>query len=115
MTPFLWMAIHLPFTRKWLAILDDRIGNGGLNPVKKWWFDLEIVDGVARWAKGANARDLDLGKKMPDPSKQSIAYFPAEAMPPPDAKEPVPVDRKAGLRAAETLETPAEARRRIAR
>ncbi len=110
--PFLWMAIHLPFTRKWIADMDDRIGNGSLNPVKKWWFDLEIVDGVARKVVGANARNLSPGKHAPDPGKSPIAVFPAAAMPPPDATDPVPVDRKAGLEAAKTLETPDSARAR---
>lgn len=109
--PFLWMTINWPWSRKTIALLDDWIGNGRLNPVKKWWFDLEIVDGRALTAKGANARELDLKKKL-DPDKQSIAYFPASDMPLPAADEPVPVNRKAGVAMAGELETPDEARTR---
>jgi hypothetical protein len=50
---------------------------------------------------------LSVGK----PAKaQEIAYYPAAAMPPPGAKAPVPVDRKAAL--AVVSESPAAARRR---
>ena len=109
--PFLWMAINWPRSRTLIARFDDWIGNGRLNPVKKWWFDLEIVEGRSRAAKAANARELDLKKKL-DPDKQSIAYFPASDMPLPDAEEPMPVDRKAGVAMAGELETPEEARAR---
>ncbi len=30
----LWAAIHLPFARRWIVALDDRLGNGSINPVK---------------------------------------------------------------------------------
>ena len=107
------MAIHWPFTRRTIARLDDWIGNGRLNPVKKWWFDLEWVDGAVVLAKATNARQLDKAKTL-DPDKQSIAYFPASDMPLPDADGPVPVDRKAGVAMAAEFETPDEARRRNA-
>jgi len=95
---FLWAAIHLPFTRAWITRLDDRVGHGRRNPVKKWWWDLEIIDGVASLPKaGTNARDLDLEGDM-DPDKQKLAIYPADMNPAPDATDPVPVDRKEGLR-----------------
>ena len=93
--------------------LDDRLGNGKRNPVKKWWFDHEIVDGVAVAAKATNQRDIDPSRKV-DPAKQKIAYFHADMMPPPDAPGPVPLDRKAGLAAKAVVESPDEARRRSA-
>ena len=78
--------------------LDDFLGNGIRNPMKKWWLDLEIVDGVCvEPRKGVNQRDLDLDHKI-DPAKQKIAYYHAEAMPPPNTGQPFPVDRKAALR-----------------
>ncbi len=105
---FLKMAIHLPFTRKWIAKLDDKVGNGRINPVKKWWYDLEWVDGKSVKPKGTNRRELNLDKKL-DPDKQSIAYCHADQMPPPDHLDPFPVDRKQALSAKEKLETPKEA------
>jgi hypothetical protein len=106
----LWLAIHVPWSRRWLARLDDQVGNGNVNWVKRWWQDLEVVGGVVRKPKLANALDLDLGQ-TPDPAKQKIAHFPAALMPPPDLAEPFPVDRKQAL-AADQLETPAAACRR---
>lgn len=105
---FLKMAIHLPFTRKWIADLDDKVGNGRINLVKKWWYDLEWVDGKAVEPKGTNRRELNLDKKL-DPDKHSIAYYHAEQMPPPDHLEPFPVDRKQALAAKHKLETPKQA------
>lgn len=104
---FLWAAIRLPWLRRWIARYDDRIGNGSINAVKTWWTDLEIVDGRVVRPKGTNRRDLSIGKPV---KPQKIAYYPAAAMPPPDAKAPVPVDRKAAL--AATPESPAAARAR---
>lgn len=109
----LWAAIKLPFLRQRIAIWDDRLGHGGLNPRKKWWRDLEMVDGVAVHPRGANRRGLDLAKRM-DPAHQQIAFYHADQMPPPDQIAPVPVDRKAALAAAALIETPDDARRRHA-
>jgi len=106
---FLWAAIHLPWTRRWIVRFDDRIGNGAINAVKTWWTDLEIVEGKVAPPRGTNRRNLSVGK----PAKaQEIAYYPAAAMPPPDAKAPVPVDRKAALAQASRMEMPAAARAR---
>ena len=96
------------------AWLDDKVGNGVRNPVKKWWFDHEIVDGVTIAAKGTNQRDIEPDKVM-DPAKQKMAFYHANMMPPPDLLEPFPVDRKAALAARDLLETPQQARERIAR
>lgn len=95
--------------RRRLAALDDRVGNGNINPVKRWWQDLEVVGGQVRKPKLANARDLDLGKPM-DPAKQKIAHYPAATTTPPDLATPFPPDRKRAL--AERLETPSAARAR---
>jgi hypothetical protein len=58
----------------------------------------------------SNRRDLSPAKAL---KPQEIAYYPAAAMPAPDAKAPVMVDRKAAL--AERLESPASARARTGR
>jgi hypothetical protein len=93
--------------------LDDMLGHGVRNPVKKWWLDLEIVDGKCVLPpKGVNARDLNLDHKI-DPAQQKMAYYHASMMPPPDLAGPLPVDRKAAMKAAELLEAPAEALARI--
>ncbi|HEX5612680.1 MAG TPA: hypothetical protein VFX67_08490, partial [Burkholderiales bacterium] len=72
-----------------------------------WWTDLEIVEGKVVAPKGTNRRGLGLGRPV---KSQEIAYYPAAAMPPPEAKMAVPLDRKAAL--AMRPETPAEARER---
>ena len=85
---------------------DDRIGNGSINATKNWWTDLEIVAGKVVPPKGTNRRNLSVGKAA---KAQEIAYYPATAMPPPDAKAPVAIDRKAALAQAARMETPAAA------
>ena len=96
--------------------LDDWLGNGKRNPAKKWWFDHEIINGVAMKPKrGTNQRDLRLGRYI-DPKKQKIAYYNANMMPAPDAPAgSSKVDRKAAVASGELLETPAEAAARVAR
>ena len=96
--------------------LDDWLGNGKRNPAKKWWFDHEIINGVAMKPKrGTNRRDLRLGRYI-DPNKQKIAYYNANVMPAPDAPAgSAKVDRKAAVASGELLETPAEAAARVAR
>lgn len=95
--------------------LDDVIGNGKRNPVKKWWLDLEVIDGVCvAPPKGTNRRDLNLGHKI-DPAKKPMAYYSANLMPVPNDNNPQPVERKAALAAAKLLETPQEALARRAR
>ncbi len=92
--------------------LDDVLGNGRRNLVKKWWLDLEVIDGVAVIPpKGANERELD-PLRPTDPAKQKIAYYPASAMPPPNALTPFPLDRKEALAQAAEVETPTQARAR---
>lgn len=103
----LWAAIHLPWTRRWIVRLDDRIGNGSINPAKTWWTDLEIVAGEVVAPRGTNRRGLAVDKPL---KAQEIAYYPAAAMPPPDARQPIPVDRKAALAVAP--ESPAAAKAR---
>ncbi len=111
-----WLGINAmwlkPLMVPFAAWLDDKLGNGVRNPVKKWWFDHEIVDGVTIAAKGTNRRDIEPDKVM-DPEKQKMAYYHASMMPPPDLLEPVPVDRKAALAAKDLLETPKQARLRL--
>ncbi len=95
--------------------LDDYLGNGKRNPVKKWWLDFEIVDGVCvAPVKGVSERDLDVDRKV-DPEKKPMAFYPASMMPVPNDNTPQLVDRKAALAAAARIETPAQALARRAR
>ena len=90
-------SINLAYssTHVWL---DDWLGHGIRNPLKKWWLDLEIVDGNAiHPRKGVNERDLNLKHKI-DPKNQKIAYYHASAMPPPNAKIPILINRDKALK-----------------
>lgn len=107
---FLWLAIKAPLIRRWIPLLDDLVRNGSRNPVKKWWHDLEwLPRGVAVRPMAVNQRDLNPKKGRKLPQTQEIAYYTAAAMPAPDADGAVPIDRKAALRAAQTMETPMDA------
>ena len=91
-----WLAIHVPWLRPLLVPvatrLDDRTGYGARNPAKKWWFDLE---------------------RSTAPRRDTVGYYPADTMPPPDATDPVPVNHKEAVGRSALLETPAAARRRL--
>ncbi|MGI9596672.1 MAG: 4Fe-4S dicluster domain-containing protein [Acidimicrobiales bacterium] len=113
---FLWSAIKLPFTRRWIAKLDDRVGNGSINPIKKWWWDLEWKEGrTIVPEKGTNARDLDLdGDRVA--ARQKIALYPPDVLPPGDSiGVPVKLIRKEALERGAEAETPAAARARVKR
>lgn len=95
----LWAGIHLPFARASLAKFDDWRGNGEMNPVKKWWWDLEEVDGKLAPAKKVNARPLFFKPAAVRKKEHKVAVFPPHMSPPADCNEAFPVDRKAGLAA----------------
>ena len=113
-----WLGIHARFLKPLLVPiatrLDDWLGHGIRNPAKKWWLDLEVVDGVCvEPRKGVNERDLDL-KRTIDPKKQKIAYYNANLMPPPNSQGiPCTPNRKEAIAAAALLETPEQALARI--
>ena len=111
-----WCGVNVrwlkPFMVPIAVWLDDFLRNGVRNPVKKWWLDLEIVNGICvEPVKGVNKRDLNLDHVI-DPAKQKIAYYHADRMPPPNVPEPVIPNRKEALARANLLETPLEARQR---
>ncbi|MEP1520417.1 reductive dehalogenase [Ascidiaceihabitans sp.] len=101
--PVRWAAMNVPQLAPALAKLDDVVGNGGLNPVKKWWWDLEIEeDGGYRPTKHpVNARALqkDLDLKYED---QTLAVYPAPLAPHP-YPYPFPMDREAGIKAYKAM------------
>ena len=101
-----WMKPLLVPIAVWL---DDALRHGVRNPVKKWWLDLEIVDGICvQPTKGVNQRDLDLEHKI-NPLEQKMAYYHADNMPPPNVSDPVYVNRKEAMVSKALLETPAQA------
>ncbi len=109
-----WCGIHAFWLKPLLVPiavrLDDLLGHGVRNPLKKWWLDLEIVDGICvAPTKGVNQRDLNITRKI-DVGKHKVAYYHANMMPPPNTSGMAqPVVRKEGLTAAEQVETVDEA------
>jgi ferredoxin len=111
-----FLAIELPESRPWLIRHDDEVGAGTRNLVKRWWFDLEIIDGVAVTPpNGTNERDLSLGRDLKLQHTQRIAIFPPALQPRGGTTvgETVPVDRVAGMQANAAAERPDEARARV--
>ncbi len=114
-----WLGVNARWLKPFLVpiavALDDRLGYGRRNPKKRWWLDLEIVDGAAQApVHGTNERDLDLdadttGKKSP------VGYYHASDNPAPDCREPFPASHKDAIARAAQLETIDEARARSAR
>jgi ferredoxin len=99
----MWRAIESTEGRRALIEHDARSGAGARNPVKRWWFDLEIVDGVAvHPLQGSNERDLEPGHEERQASVQKIAIYPPALQPPGGTTiaTVVPLDRAAGLEAA---------------
>ncbi len=95
----LWASIYLPFLRSSLAKFDDWRRNGEINPVKKWWWDLEDTGHGLGPAKRVNARPLFFKPRIEGKKRKQNAVFPPHMNPPPAATEAVPVDRAAGIAA----------------
>ncbi|WP_171206210.1 reductive dehalogenase [Ruegeria sp. HKCCA0235A] len=112
--PFRWAAMNIPAAAPALARLDDAVGNGGLNDIKKWWWDIELQpDGAYRpTTHPLNRRDLqkDLDLKYED---QTLAVYPAYLAPHP-WPYPFAMDREAGIAAYEAMVTADEYKARKA-
>jgi ferredoxin len=108
------LSIKVPSARKALIDYDDQIGAGMRNLVKRWWFDLEIVNGVCVSPSGVNERDLDLDRTSKLAQNQKLAFFPPHLQPRTETTTAttVPLDREAGLEAYASAEKPSEARKR---
>ena len=113
--PFRWAASNIPSAAPFLAKLDDMVGNGGLNDVKKWWWDIELEDdGSYRPSKHPlNRRDLQRDLDL-DYEDQTLAVYPAPLAPHP-WPYPFPMDREAGIAAYEAMIPADEYRGRMAR
>ena len=99
----LWRAIASAEGRRELIAHDERTRAGGRNPVKRWWFDLEIIDGVAVAPRaGTNERELEPGREHRLAPTQKIAIFPPSLQPQGGTTMAtvVPLERSAGLAAA---------------
>ncbi|MGB0912727.1 MAG: 2Fe-2S iron-sulfur cluster-binding protein [Phaeobacter italicus] len=113
--PFRWAAMNMPAAAPALAKLDDMVGNGEMNPAKKWWWDLELEDdgGYRPTRHPVNARALqkDLDLRYED---QTLAVYPAHLAPHP-WPYPFPMDREAGIEAYQAMVTAEEYKARRAR
>lgn len=110
------LSINNPSARAAIIAQDDADGRGRRNPVKRWWFDLEVIDGVAVDPQaGTNERDLNIGRDEKLAKSQKLAMFPPSLQPPGGTTldTVVPVDRQAGLALYQEAETPENARRRV--
>ena len=112
-----WLGVNAQFLKRLLVpiavYLDDHLGYGRRNPVKRWWQDLEMQDGRAVKPKATNERDLDLtadtsGQKSP------VGYYHASDMPAGTRKQPVMANHKAAIERAALVETVDEAQKRRA-
>ena len=112
--PFRWAASNIPKLAQPLAKLDDMVGRGGLNEVKKWWWDIELYEdgGYKPARKPINRRDLskNLDVQYKD---QTLAVYPAHLAPHP-WPYPFPMDREKGIAAYEAMITAEEYRKQIA-
>jgi len=101
--PFRWAAMNAPFTAKALTKLDDMLGNGEVNAVKKWWWDLEMEDEgpyqPSRYPVNQRVLSKDLHLTYED---QTLAVYPAPLAPPPYAW-PYPMDREKGIQAYQAM------------
>jgi hypothetical protein len=97
-----------------LIAYDDQAGGGVRNPVKRWWFDLEIVDGVCVTPRGTNERDLSLDRADKLALDQKLAFFPPSLQPAGGTTlaTVVPLDRSTGQAAYASAEKPVVARKR---
>ena len=112
---FRWLAMHAPASAWMLARLDDILGRGAINPVKTWWWDIELNEDRTRYVEAAatNRRELQRTLKL-NAEEESLAAYTADLLPLP---LPVvqPVDRDAAVARYRSLLSPAEHRQRLAR
>ena len=112
--PFRWMASNMPVMAKTLAGLDDVLGRGTINEVKKWWWDLEITsDGSYRpTSHPINKRGISPKLRISH-DDQTMAVYPAPLAPHP-YPYPYPMDREAGITAYQAMISAAEYQQRKA-
>jgi reductive dehalogenase len=110
--PYRWLATRFPTTAPWITKIDDWLGNGGINPVKKWWWDLRTdKTGATLIATDTNQRDLNTDIEV-KAEEQTLACYPADLAPPP-YPVPSPIDREAGILAYDAMLTPKAHKERV--
>lgn len=114
--PLRWMAMNVPLMAGVLAKADDLVGNGQINPKKRWWWDLKWKpDGSCELINAdeepPNNRELQTDLKL-DYADQTLAVYPADLAPPP-WPFPFPMDREKGIEAYQALITAKEYQRRL--
>ncbi len=111
---FRWTAMNLPGTAPALAKLDDMLGRGSLNPVKKWWWDLEIQEdgGYRPTDKPVNARGLQTNLNL-QYKDQTLAVYPANLAPHP-YPYPYSMEREKGIAAYDALISAEQYQRKLA-
>ena len=61
----MWAAIKLPFSRRFLIWLDDALGYGKRNPIKRWWLDLVKEDGrIVAASRRQRARPVARARRL---------------------------------------------------
>ena len=112
---FRWVAMNIPQSARLLAELDDKLDRGTINPVKKWWWDVELNTKTGQYvrARQTNLRTLNKELKL-KPEDQTLAVYPADVMPPP---YPIafPIDREQGIARYKTLLSPQAYKDKLAR
>ena len=114
--PLRWMAMNVPAMAGMIAKMDDWVGNGEINPRKRWWWDLKIErDGTCKMVdpdvEPANYRALQPNLKV-EPADQTLAVYPANLAPHP-WPFPFPMDREKGIEAYQAMITAEEYQRRL--
>ncbi len=112
-----WLGVNARWLKPLLVplavYLDDKLRYGTRNPIKRWWQDLEMVQGVARTPKATNERDIDVDQDTSG-AKSPIGYYHAADMPAPNSKELVSANHKEAIARAASIETVAQALERRA-
>jgi reductive dehalogenase len=108
-SPFRWLAMKVPQAAKGLTWLDDKLGHGNINPMKKWWWDIETTQtGVKQVVpeERINVRELNLDLDL-QPEDQTLACYPADMAP---APVPIvqPMDRELAIERYQNLLSPEE-------
>lgn len=113
--PFRWVAMNIPRAAPALARLDDALNNGAINPVKKWWWDIEIEEdgGYRPTRRPVNLRNLQRGLQVRH-QDQTLAVYPANLAPHP-YPYPFTMDRETGIRAYQQMISADEYKARLAR
>ena len=92
----LWAAIKIPLLRGFLARLDNWLAFGKQNDVKKWWWDLEVVDKKITVPNRVNRRSVKKPPKIHN--LERLGMYQDDTIPQADRTETVPIDRKEGQR-----------------